>query len=83
MPKLSYEMLYKIELKLYKELADNYSTLKVEYDDLLKENKSIEKDFQELSDKYFTLKTKYDDICEKYSVSETLRHVLFNYIKNN
>ena len=62
--------------KKIKELTQKVEFINYDYEDL-------EEEFEELSDNYFTLKTKYDELCEKHSVSETLRHILTNYIINN
>lgn len=99
MSKLNYKLLYELELKAYRELYDKLekediiiehnmlsSEVKVHniaLEKCKKEYNDLEAEFEELSDNYFTLKTKYDELCEKHSFSETLRHILVNYIIKN
>lgn len=79
------------ELNVYiqdknKEIYDKDKTIKTQENhisQLVEEYNDLEEEFEELSDNYFTLKTKYDELCEKHSFSETLRHILVNYIIKN
>ena len=99
MTKLNYKNLYTLELKAYRELYDklekeniiiehNMISGEVKVHNIAlekckKEYNDLETYFEELSDNYSTLQVKYDDLLEKYSFSETLRHILVKYIINN